>query len=956
MLAFKGRFLASKIARRLFLVFVLSALLPISVFGFLSMDRVERELTQSAARELRRETKAIGMEILTRLVSLEDSIRVVQRTAALMGTNTLMSAKPAQNAYWRRMTISLPDKREVVLVGERAVPRPELNPGELAHLRADRVLLRLIPQPGGHPAPTLVVPVMPGRPERGLILAEIAPDFLWHIATSAQALLCIAEGATPLWCNHTPRMDLVERVGTAVATRHSGGFTWSGPKEPHALRYWTIFFDSRFATKSWTVWLTEPLDSLQASAEKFKRLFVLSIGLALSIVILASVIQIRRYLVPLDRLREGTVRISEQNFSEPVIIESVDEFEELGASFNQMTTQLDQQFKLLETLAEIDRVVLSSHDSDYIVETLLERVKELLPAKTTGLIRFDQEDPGKAELFRVERGSGTDAHERQPISISIMTWSMLKEKTDPFVVETPLPTYLCGMEQPDVTHVLVLPILTKERLAALLCVGLENQRPELLDEQSMVAELANRTAVAMTNSDWEAKLYHQAHYDLLTGLPNRLLFRDRFEQSMARAAREGSNAALMFIDLDRFKSINDSLGHAVGDELLIEATGRFEALGMDTIARFGGDEFMVLVPDLPDDGTLTQQVVHVAESLCRAAATPFEIRGRPLTISASIGISLYPDDARAFDELLKHADAAMYHAKSLGKSGYQFYAPELNAAAVEKLELEAELRRALTEEQFELHYQPKIDARSGEIVGAEALVRWRHPERGMISPDKFIPLAEESGLIVGLGAWVLEAACAQGAAWFRAGLPRIRISVNLSANQFRDANLLATVQDVLKRTGLPPVCLELEVTEGTVMTDVDAAITTLYLIKEMGIGISVDDFGTGYSSLAYLAQFSLDVLKIDQSFVRRLSTDRAVANIVAAIIRLAHSLDLEVVAEGVETKEQLGCLRELNCEQLQGYFFSRPIPGQEFAALLWGWTPYAFENAPEGFRPTLVSA
>ncbi|SFU89726.1 EAL domain-containing protein [Pseudoduganella namucuonensis] len=426
----------------------------------------------------------------------------------------------------------------------------------------------------------------------------------------------------------------------------------------------------------------------------------------------------------------------------------------------------------------------------------------------------------------------------------------------------------------------------------------------------------------------EAALQHQAHYDGLTGLPNRSLL----QQHLDRAIAEGTPAWVMYLDLDRFKLVNDSLGHKAGDGLLKQVAARLRAAvpSGDLVARLGGDEFAVMLAG-PHGST---GVAALAQRIQEALAQPLQVEGHECFPTFSIGVAAWPADGGDGDTVLRHADIAMYRAKEAGRNTLRFFARAMNAQSLERLQLEAELRHALERGQFVLHYQPQLDLRSGRLVGMEALLRWRHPDLGMVAPDRFIGLAEETGLIVPIGAWVLRTACAQTLEWQRAGFKDLRVAVNLSARQFAQKDLASSVIAALRETGLPARDLELELTESLLMAEVGSAVSTMRELKAIGVKLSIDDFGTGYSSLSYLRRFPIDVLKVDRSFVRDIIANGDDAAIVASVIALAHNLKLQVVAEGVETAAQLDYLQRLGCDIMQGYHFSRPLPAGAFRALL----------------------
>jgi diguanylate cyclase (GGDEF)-like protein len=428
------------------------------------------------------------------------------------------------------------------------------------------------------------------------------------------------------------------------------------------------------------------------------------------------------------------------------------------------------------------------------------------------------------------------------------------------------------------------------------------------------------------------QITHSAEHDFLTGLPNRMLLNDRVNQAIAMAPRHHKRVAVLFLDLDGFKHINDSLGHPTGDKLLQSIAKRLVECvrASDTVSRQGGDEFVVLLSEVER----SEDTAITARRMLQAVAEAHSIDHHDLHVTTSIGVSVFPDDGLDAETLIKNADTAMYQAKENGRQSYKFFKPAMNVRAVERQAIEESLRRALERQEFAVHYQPKVSLKTGEITGAEALLRWTHPVRGPIPPGQFIPIAEDCGLIRPIGNWILREACRQARVWLDAGLPLASMAVNISAVQFRNENFLQGVFSTLEETGLDPKFLELELTESVLMKHAESTEVILKTLRARGVQLAVDDFGTGYSSLSYLRRFAIDALKIDQSFVRQITTTPSETTIVTAVISMGRSLNLRVVAEGVETTEELAFLQAHQCDQAQGYYFSRPVAAPQFADLL----------------------
>ena len=528
------------------------------------------------------------------------------------------------------------------------------------------------------------------------------------------------------------------------------------------------------------------------------------------------------------------------------------------------------------------------------------------------------------ELFKASRPDLTVTDVKMPVmdGVAFLKAARAEDSTAAIIMLTAMEDVHTGVEcmRQGAFDFLLKPV-EMGQLLAIAAKALE-QRALLIFDQQQQAEIERRAA----------EVARAAHYDSLTGLANRALFRDRLGRAQLRAARNEQHLGVMLLDIDRFKGINETLGHDAGDFLLTGVAERLRECvrEVDSIARFGGDEFAIILEGLVQG----ESAAIVAERILASVARPFEVAGREVFVTTSAGIAIYPDDGADVSALVKNADSALFGAKAQGRNTYRFYTPDLNARALERLSLETGLRRALEREEFVLYYQPRVELASGRLLGAEALLRWIHPEHGLVPPGSFIPLAEESGLIIPIGEWVVRAACAQSRAWQEAGYRPLRIAVNISARQFAHRALRDTVASALQDSGLDAAHLEIELTEGLLMEHTDTVLATLGDLKAMGLLIAIDDFGTGYSSLSYLKRFPIDALKIDQSFVRDITTDANAAAISAAIVALARTLRLNVIAEGVETREQAELLLSQGCAEGQGYLYSRPLPADRFVEWL----------------------
>ncbi len=698
----------------------------------------------------------------------------------------------------------------------------------------------------------------------------------------------------------------------------------------------SVYLGSLYGAHNWRAIVARPSELVLADTVRFQRQFL---GLAVVVILsisLASLYLIRRQMLPLAEIMAGIQRVTGKRYDTPVTVRSGDEFEDMAKAFNTMSARVSHQLLTQASMSEIDQLILSRIKKEDIVKIVLEKTTAVLPADYIAMILLEQGQQC-GEIYRL---SDSFAGELQSTDLVMGSLQLEELAITGHVLidgsEGELPGYILDSNIPPGCSFELLPIMVDGAVIALIILG-HRAAPSLdPDHITLANNYADRIAVALSNAEWEDRLFQQAHYDALTGLPNRMAFLDRLEQSVNRASRQGGNLGIMFVDLDNFKLVNDTLGHPVGDRYIKVLAERFKEClrAEDTVSRLGGDEFVITAVGGADHDLTVASISRVADRVLSAASEPVTIDGHELRGSASIGIAIYPKDGDDPEALLRNADTAMYHAKSLGRSMFQFYSAELNEELLELMRLSTDIRTALERGEFELYFQPKVDTFSHELTGAEALIRWNHPERGMMRPDLFISAAEGLGLITAIGDWTLEAACEQLRAWRDQAIIPPRVAINISAAQLRQVDMYTQVRSALKRHGLPGSDLELEITENLLVQDMDSAVTVLERIRSLGVKVSIDDYGTGYSSLAYMKELPVDTLKIDRCFIDRLDRDAADRAIVNSTIVLARHLGMKVLAEGVETAAQLSALQAFSCDEVQGYFFSEPLPEREFRSLL----------------------
>lgn len=937
MLQIDNSFLRSKFSRRIFLLFILSAVIPVTIIALLSFTQITSQFTKQSYEQSRIAGKAIGMELYRRLTMAHDELASVgKRLSGETSTGKHIAAGALQRIApdFDDLTVLTSDGKMSYLLGnlDQVTALDDEQHRQLA--RGKTIIQSLIDREGQRDI-LLIQSLNHNDTANGLLIGRVNPDFIsavHDLLPPANDLLIITPSGMVLQSSKQSLRLMLPTLTKLLASSISGHLQWNLDGEQNNASYWSIFTQDLFANPNLVVVISQPASYALAPIKTFSTIYVALLVLAILSISFIAAKQIRKKLVPLAILHSATQKIAGGNFSEHINITSDDEFSTLGNAFNVMAGHLDTQFTSLATMAEIDRLILSSFDVRFIISTVLGRVGELTPCSAAAILEIDENEPYTAMLS--QRRNSNDARiEEHQIRLTHDDARQLRNNPSHLLcnIGPSCPSYLNTLSD-DGSLAVLLPTFIKEKLSAVIIFIFNN--PIANDEElNSLRKFANHVAVALSNAGWEGRLFHQAHYDSLTKLPNRVLLNERLEQAISQAQSNHTTVGIMFLDLDRFKLVNDSLGHAAGDVMLKKIADILleQIRSIDTVSRFGGDEFVILIPDIDDNNDSELVLGAIATKIFKAAQTEFKIDRQIIHPKMSIGIARYPKDGITPNELIKNADTAMYQAKSKGRARYEFFAEELNRTASHRLQLEQDLRHALANNEFLLHYQPKVDCHNGSLLGAEALIRWLHPQRGMISPQEFIGLAEETGLIRDIGEWVIRDACRQIVEWRAAGFDPAPIAVNVSPQQFQEDNFTHRVADILSRNRLEPGMLELEITETTVMGDAEESITKLNVFRDMGLRISLDDFGTGYSSLSYLRRLPIHTLKIDQSFIASFCDESDTHAIVDATIILAHKLGLKVVAEGVETEEQKRLLRDIRCDALQGYLFSKPLDADLFA-------------------------
>jgi len=918
-----GTFLRSAVARRVLLSFLLAAFLPavsMAVVGWLQLNEV---VVRLATRQLDQAASAYGRSTYDRLLGGELMLGEVARPLRAGGAVTGVGHRETLGQFFRAVTLLRTGESHAIF-GDPLAP-VELTSSQLDWMANGKTLLL----DGAASGPLLLMAVDPKTASAGVLIAELDRGFVWGDTEMlpGQTDLCVVDSTMRvLGCSSDRHATASVRLA-ADEIRDSAlsvdGFN---------VGRWKLFLKPRFNSAEWTFVTLQPREVGQASVARIGELFARIAALAVFLAALLSMVQIRRVLGPIEQLIDATRQLRRGRLERPLEIARDDEFGQLARSFNGMAGQIAFQLDSLKALSELDNQILAHVETDDVITAVQARLLAQSGVACVGVLVVDRDAPDGGTLYVRQSIEQEMTSVRVPLEQDRFESGADEASMSRFDASSPAPpTAVSLMLRLGASHCCALRAGVGDERRVMLLVGLADGA-RLPDELIGHARaLGDRIQIALTASTREEQLVYQAQHDSLTRLPNRLLLLDRMALELAHTQRDKTQLAMLFIDLDRFKYVNDVFGHPAGDDLLTTVGERLRACvrGSDTVARLGGDEFVVMLSGVQS----ARDVAQVAGQILRFVGLPMTIGGKEISVGASIGIALAPADGDEPSVLLKHADIAMYRAKEGGRGRYVFFEERMNTEVVERANIERELRLAVPRRQLRVVYQPRVSIATGRLRGVEALVRWTHPEFGAVPPTRFIPIAEEIGVIQDIGHWVLQTACRQAVEWRNAGVVIDSISVNVSGAQLLANDWVGKVGAALEESGLPPDALELEVTENVLLNNEDAAIEALHRIKQLGVRLALDDFGTGYSSMGYLRRMPVDVMKIDRTFIADLEHDESSRGIARAMIAMARSLQMSVVAEGIESRGQADMLREWSCDEAQGFYYSEPVEAEAVAAI-----------------------
>ena len=915
----------SKVSQRIAMLLFIAAFIPATLMTFLSDKKVTDLVTAYEHKLLIEESRSYALSVFSNLTFARNRVEdAIQDNQAIdyMSSFTVHSGL-SEYSQFNSVAKVLPDGTIADSNSEITIPQDVLRASKKNKKNKAHILI--LPNSNGWPSINFLIRDNNNKSNTAIYLFELNSNYLWGEKSyyPSDKNLCVYQISndiqTSLFCSN-------DYKAKNNATNSS----------PVNIANWELFLNGEFNSDPWLFEINRltPISSTHIKEFVGSKAYIGVAILSLLIVGLLSLIQIRRTMVPLEKLIKSAKNITSGKFSNvQVDVDGSSEFSDLADAFNSMSSHIEHQLDTMESFSIIDKEIASKVDIEHAIQLVMKRMQVLAPNSMLLVAYLEEESANEVQCSCTV--SGHEALSTIRLSLPVKEINAIKRYNQGQVKQSNLTNTFIHerlMAELGANNMWTLPVFWQGEMCAFVSVGSKavlNEHQEIWGE---FRDLASRIGIVISAHERDQKLLLEAQYDSLTGLPNRILLQDRLKLAMEHSDHTGKPMWIIFIDLDRFKVINDSLGHTLGDKLLVEIGNRLlaETRDTDTVARFGGDEFVIVLSG--DAGENIQ--LSVLNRIMDSIAEPAHINNHELINTCSIGISVYPTDGKNAETLIKNADIAMYRAKEMGRNNYQFFTQSLNDKASERMQIISLLRRAIEHDELSLHYQPKVDLRTNNVVGLEALLRWNNATLGNVSPAKFIPIAEEAGLIIPIGEWVLQTACKQMAIWQKSGLGNLLMSVNLSARQLQQNNLIEKIKSTLVKTGLNAEFLELELTESMLMDSSHNFVSDLHAIKALGIQLSVDDFGTGFSNRSYLQTLPIDTLKIDKSFIDIITFNTKKAPIVDTIISLAKNMNLKIVAEGVETSEQALYLKKQDCDQIQGYYFSKPLPANAMRELL----------------------
>lgn len=894
-------FFKSKLAQRTLLLFILCALVPMVILSLLTTRQIDQLYQEQQHRELRRAAKSVGLLLFERIQFLRRQTLATFSTFISPDEHTLVAA--IEN-------LKNTDIEQSIIFDKDSHSRPEWF-DQLTQLPAN-----YRQQLDG----------------QGLLITSAVDDLwivYWLQTSDGEKIVAFKISKRYFW----GELDSYDLTKEFEIRNSNEQLLYSSPIQPNnvenTVQYsasWPLHIGLGTIRDEWVIKATAQDANALLKQRQFQRSVQLTTLLAILLASFISLYAIRRNTQPIQALREGIEHINNNRFDQSVTINSGDEFEMLGNTFNNMSKKIGRHITAMQLISTVDQLILNRLKIEDIVDVVMTEGMTLLQAQQIHFLVNDN-DTGDFSVF------SNDGHISQAISLDEAALQALHkpEHIQPSD-ELALPAAIVSIITPGTLLYSAVLWQSSNAKAVLLAEFSHYLDDDLL---SMANVFVEHMAVALSNADWEARLFQQAHYDLLTGLPNRFLFNEQLSHAISQAQKADQKLGLLFIDIDEFKTANDTLGHSAGDLLLTIMAGRFTDVSANNIiSRIGGDEFVMIYGcDSSSRNSVVEETRLMAEKLRSAAMVPVTIDNKELQYSISIGIAIYPDDSDSATHLLQYADTAMYQAKSDGKNRFHYYSDIHNEASNQRELIVSELYRALNDNEFELYYQPKVNLATGIMDGCEALIRWNHPERGFLGPNEFISHAEEFGVIEKIGRWVIREAAMQQKKWLGMSIDLGRIAVNVSVLQMLSKSFSQDVLSILAETGCSGNNLEFEITETAYVEDMEDFTDVLNKLVAAGIIFSVDDYGTGYSSLSLLLRLPIAKVKIDKSFIDNIETDKVSSVIVMSTIALAKEMGISVVAEGVETPGQLSLLIDGRCDSVQGYIFSKPISASKIQAL-----------------------